>query len=103
MPQKILYDTDPGVDDAMALLLLARHPEVELVGVTTVFGNATIDTVTRNALYLNDGTPHLQEAACLAGLAATDWTWSARFEDLDRPALIRRELREQLVQVLTCD
>jgi inosine-uridine nucleoside N-ribohydrolase len=52
MRQKILYDTDPGVDDAMALLLLARHPEVELVGVTTVFGNATIDTVTRNALYL---------------------------------------------------
>ena len=52
MRQKILYDTDPGVDDAMALLLLARHPDVELVGVTAVFGNATIDTTTRNALYL---------------------------------------------------
>jgi len=52
MRQKILYDTDPGVDDAMALLLLARHPDVELVGVTAVFGNATIETTTRNALYL---------------------------------------------------
>jgi inosine-uridine nucleoside N-ribohydrolase len=52
MAQKILYDTDPGVDDAMALLLLARHPEVELVGITAVFGNAPIETTTRNALYL---------------------------------------------------
>jgi inosine-uridine nucleoside N-ribohydrolase len=53
MPKiKVIYDTDPGVDDAMALLLLARHPEIELIGVTTVFGNATIETTTRNALYL---------------------------------------------------
>ena len=36
-----------------------------------------------NALFLNTGTGHLQEAAYLAGLAATDWTWSVRFEDLD--------------------
>ncbi len=37
----------------------------------------------RNALYLATGTPHFQEAAILAGLHATDWTWSVRFEDLD--------------------
>ncbi|HEY4300097.1 MAG TPA: FG-GAP-like repeat-containing protein [Candidatus Didemnitutus sp.] len=37
----------------------------------------------RNALYLNTGTGHCLEAAYLAGLAATDWTWSARLEDLD--------------------
>ena len=49
---KIIYDTDPGVDDAMALLLLARHPRVDLIGVTAVFGNASIDTTTRNALFL---------------------------------------------------
>lgn len=49
---KVIYDTDPGVDDAMALLLLARHPRIELIGVTTVFGNADIATTTRNALYL---------------------------------------------------
>lgn len=51
-PTKILFDTDPGVDDAMALVLLARHSDVDLVGITTVFGNADIDIVTRNALYL---------------------------------------------------
>ena len=37
----------------------------------------------RNALYLNTGTGRCLEAAFLAGLAATDWTWSPRFEDLD--------------------
>ncbi len=37
----------------------------------------------RNALYLNTGTGRCLEAAILAGLAATDWTWSVRFEDLD--------------------
>lgn len=49
---KVIYDTDPGVDDAMALLLLARHQRIKLIGVTTVFGNADIATTTRNALYL---------------------------------------------------
>lgn len=43
-------DVDPGVDDSLALLLAARSPEVELVGVTTVFGNHTVATTTRNAL-----------------------------------------------------
>ncbi|HEY1765929.1 MAG TPA: FG-GAP-like repeat-containing protein, partial [Opitutaceae bacterium] len=37
----------------------------------------------RNALFLNTGTGRMLEAAYLAGLAATDWTWSVRFEDLD--------------------
>jgi hypothetical protein len=37
----------------------------------------------RNALYINTGTGRFLEAAHLAGLAATDWTWSPRFEDLD--------------------
>ncbi len=37
----------------------------------------------RNALYLNTGTGRCLEAAYLAGIAATNWTWSPRFEDLD--------------------
>ena len=49
---KLLFDTDPGVDDAMALLFLHRHPRAQLLGVTTVFGNAEVDVTTRNALYL---------------------------------------------------
>lgn len=46
----ILIDCDPGHDDAIALMLAAASPEVELVGVTTVAGNATVDKTTRNAL-----------------------------------------------------
>jgi purine nucleosidase len=49
---KVIYDTDPGVDDAMALLFLHAHPEIDLLGVTTIFGNASIETTTRNALFL---------------------------------------------------
>lgn len=49
---KVIYDTDPGVDDAMALLFLHHHPDIDLIGITTVFGNARIETTTRNALYL---------------------------------------------------
>ena len=33
---KLIIDTDPGVDDAMAILFAAAHPELELIGMTTV-------------------------------------------------------------------
>lgn len=49
---KVIFDTDPGIDDAMALLYLSKLPEVELLGITSVVGNASIDTTTRNALFL---------------------------------------------------
>jgi len=47
---KIIIDTDPGIDDAQAIALAIAHPDIELLGLTTVFGNADIDTTTRNAL-----------------------------------------------------
>ncbi|HEY1720111.1 MAG TPA: nucleoside hydrolase [Magnetospirillaceae bacterium] len=50
--QKVIFDTDPGVDDAMALLYIDRCGALDLLGVTTVQGNSDIDTVTRNALYM---------------------------------------------------
>jgi len=50
MPKKIILDCDPGHDDAVAMLLAWGNPEIDLIGVTTVFGNQTIDKVTRNAL-----------------------------------------------------
>ncbi len=52
--ETILFDTDPGIDDAMALLLALRSPEIDVIGLTTVFGNTTIDGTTRNALNLLD-------------------------------------------------
>ncbi|MFM9920686.1 nucleoside hydrolase [Lacisediminihabitans sp. H27-G8] len=50
MAKKIILDCDPGHDDAIALILAHGSPEIELVAVTTVHGNQTIDKVTRNAL-----------------------------------------------------
>jgi inosine-uridine nucleoside N-ribohydrolase len=46
----MLVDCDPGQDDAIALLLALASPEVEVLGVTTVAGNQTIEKVTVNAL-----------------------------------------------------
>ena len=67
MTHAVLFDTDPGIDDAMALLFAHFSPSIELVGVTTTFGNAAIETTTRNAQYLVDtfavGCPVHQGAA----------------------------------------
>lgn len=46
----ILVDCDPGQDDAIALLLALASPEVDVVGVTTVAGNQTLEKTTANAL-----------------------------------------------------
>jgi inosine-uridine nucleoside N-ribohydrolase len=46
----ILLDCDPGHDDAIALLLALASPELELLGVTTVHGNQTLEKTTENAL-----------------------------------------------------
>ncbi len=51
-PTKVIYDTDPGVDDAMALYFALAHPAIEVVGITTTFGNVTVEQATTNALYL---------------------------------------------------
>lgn len=57
--RKIILDCDPGHDDAVAILLAAGNPDIELLGLTTVGGNHTIDHVTRNA----------QQVLTLAGIS----------------------------------
>lgn len=54
MARKLLIDTDPGVDDAMAILMALASPEFEVVGLTSIFGNAGIDITTDNARRLLD-------------------------------------------------
>src|SRR5258707_2925315 len=49
-PTPIILDCDPGHDDAVALLLAIASQDVELIGVTTVAGNQTVDKTTNNAL-----------------------------------------------------
>jgi inosine-uridine nucleoside N-ribohydrolase len=49
---RVIFDTDPGVDDAMALYYALAHPAIDLLGITTTFGNVRVAQATRNALYL---------------------------------------------------
>ena len=61
----IILDCDPGHDDAIALLLALASPELEVLGVTTVHGNQTLEKTTQNALRVLDlvGRPDLPVAA----------------------------------------
>lgn len=52
--QKIIIDTDPGIDDAMAIHYAFAHPRLEVMGLTTIFGNVFVEQATRNALFLTE-------------------------------------------------
>ena len=58
---KVVIDTDPGTDDALALMMALNSPELEIQGLTTVGGNATLRHTTANALRLVEyvGRPHM--------------------------------------------
>lgn len=64
MAQKIIIDTDPGVDDTMAIFFALKSPELDLIGLTTIFGNVHTDLATTNALRLLDiaGRPDIPVA-----------------------------------------
>jgi inosine-uridine nucleoside N-ribohydrolase len=47
--RKVVWDMDPGIDDALALILALKSPEVEILGITTVAGNASLEMTTANA------------------------------------------------------
>jgi len=48
--KKVLIDTDPGMDDTIAIILAAKSPELEVLGISSVAGNYPIEVTTRNAL-----------------------------------------------------
>jgi len=52
--KKVIFDTDIGIDDAMALLFLHYSPEVDLRAIITGFGNASIENTTRNAIFVKE-------------------------------------------------
>ena len=49
---KIIIDCDPGHDDAIAIMTAANHPSIDLLALTTVAGNQTLDKTTVNALHI---------------------------------------------------
>ena len=50
MPRRLIIDTDPGVDDSMAIQFALRSPELQVEAITSVFGNNSVEITTRNAL-----------------------------------------------------
>jgi purine nucleosidase len=50
--RRFIIDTDVGADDAVAIMVALRHPEIQVEVITTVAGNVSVEQATRNALYI---------------------------------------------------
>lgn len=59
-PPNVIIDTDPGVDDAMAIFYALRSPDINVIGLTTVFGNTDVHHCTANALRLVEVAGHAE-------------------------------------------
>lgn len=61
----VILDVDTGVDDALAILFAVAHPDIEVLGITCVAGNASLERVVENTLRILDvaGAPHIPVAA----------------------------------------
>lgn len=71
MTRPIIIDTDPGIDDALAIMLAAASPEVELLGLVSVAGNVGLDHTSANAAALAD----LLQLDCPVGRGASGPLW----------------------------
>ncbi len=67
-PKRLIIDTDPGVDDSMAILFAFRSPEVRIEGLTTIFGNVGVEQTTRNALRLVELAGHPEIPVAMGAL-----------------------------------
>lgn len=54
--QKVIIDCDPGIDDAIALIVALESSQLEIIGITTVFGNVETSLATENAMRILDIT-----------------------------------------------
>jgi len=70
MPRPLLIDTDPGIDDALAILLALGSPEVSVEALTTVAGNVGIDAATANAFRILDVARPARRPRVARGAAA---------------------------------
>ncbi|MCC6613307.1 MAG: nucleoside hydrolase [Anaerolineae bacterium] len=68
MPRKIIIDTDPGVDDTMAIFFALKSTALDVIGLTTIFGNVHTNLASTNAVRLMEiaGTPQIPVATGVA-------------------------------------
>ncbi|QJR79989.1 nucleoside hydrolase [Alteromonas pelagimontana] len=100
MSYKIILDTDPGIDDAMAIFFAFQAPDIEVLGLTTVFGNVPVTMAAQNALTLCElagkdipvtkgvGMPWVGPESSYAHFVHGD----DGFGNIDFPAATQREL-----------
>lgn len=67
---KIVFDVDCGVDDSLALLYAARNPEIEIMGVTSVFGNVDVWQSVDNVLRILDLAKAPEDIPVAAGASS---------------------------------
>src|SRR5581483_4128716 len=79
MSRTFLIDTDTASDDAVALIMALRSPNVRVLAITTVAGNVNVDQATRNALYTAElcasDTPVFRGSAKPLSRDLADATW----------------------------
>lgn len=93
VPKKVVLDVDPGVDDALAILLAMRSPELDVRGLTVVNGNLPLIVGVQNALKIVEygGRPNLGVYAgaakplCREPFYATEFHGSGGLGDLELP------------------
>ena len=86
-------NNDGLVDFLAADMAFRTHykDKVFMGNMSTKFDNISYfpgDQLMRNALYINTGTPHFQESAFMSGVGSTDWTWTAKLDDLDGDGML---------------
>jgi purine nucleosidase/pyrimidine-specific ribonucleoside hydrolase len=69
MPKRVIIDTDPGIDDALALLLALQSPELDIAAITTVSGNVSVETATRNVFTIFSLLPSVVRPPVAKGAA----------------------------------
>lgn len=81
MGRKIIIDTDPGVDDAMAIFFALHSPELDVIALTTIFGNVHTSLATTNALKLLEiaGRTDIPVAKGIANPIATTYAGPVPF------------------------
>ena len=97
MPRKIILDVDTGSDDAVAIMLAALHPEIDLLAVCTVKGNQPLSNTTENTkrvldLVKSDAPLYM---GCRNNFVRDNCPWKVKFED--RATIIGEDGKEHFI------
>ena len=88
--RKVIIDTDPGVDDAIAILMALAWPRLEVLALTTVGGNVPLARTTRNALALLEYAGRTDVPVARGSARSTGWSFGYAYSVHGASGLTRR-------------